>query len=173
MAEEYTQQPRIGPALLVLVVSLVGLVYLALSLSTADPLWFWPRVEAQARRIVIYSQGRCTELTPGMPGYTELNAAINASLSSIEGYFPAWGLSEESLKEARTRYLTIEVFYDAPVQVHSTFRTGRPNTILIPLTGRGSEASLVFFGSDGHYWPGAPKVGGLERIRELITQMGY
>lgn len=173
MAEEHTQQPRIGAALLVLVASLVALIYLAMSLSTADPLWFWPRVEAQARRIVIYNQGRRTELTPGMPGYTELNAAINASLSSIEGYFPSWGLSEESLEEARTRYCTVEVFYDAPVQVHSMFRTGRPKTILIPLTGRGSEVSLVFFGSEGHYWPGAPKVGGLERIRELVTQLGY
>lgn len=173
MAEEYTQQPRIGTALLVLAISLIALVYLALSLSTADPLWFWPHVEAQAQRIVIYSQGRCTELTPGMPGYAELNAAINASLSSIEGYFPAWGLSEKSLEEARTLYRTVEVFYDAPMQIHSTFRTGRPNTVLIPLTGRGSQESVVFLGSDGCYWPGAPKVGGLERIRELVTQMGY
>lgn len=173
MAEEYTQQPRIGTALVVMVASVVALIYLAMALSTADPLWFWPRVEAQAQRIVIYSAGRRTELVPGTPGYAELNAAINASLSSIEGYFSTWGLSEESLEEARTRYLTIEVFYDAPVQVHSTFRMGRPNTILIPLTGRGSEMSLVFFGSDGHYWPGAPKVEGLERIRELVTQMGY
>jgi len=173
MAEEYSSQPRVLTPILILVGIIVVVIYTAMSLGTSDPLWFWPRFEAQAQRIVIYSRGRRTELVPGSPGYAELNAAINQSLSVLAGYYPNWGLSEASLEDARTQQRTVEVLYAEPVQIHSTFNIGRPNTILIPLSGRGADESVVFLGVNGNYWPGAPKVRGLERLQELVAQLGY
>ena len=51
--------------------------------------------------------------------------------------------------------LVLEIFYVRPVLIHLPFLFSRPNSLLIPLTGRLSETRVVLGGVDAQYRPGA------------------
>lgn len=140
------------------------------TLGTNDPLWFWPRFAQRAERILVHHQGERLVLRPGEPGFEELNSALNRALSSIVGFNESQGLSEESLRDYYQRFWAVEYFYAQPVVIHSRFATGRPDTILVPLSGRHS-GNLVFLGRGGRYHPGVLVVAGNEEIRAAARSL--
>ncbi len=166
-------QPKIWDALLVIGFFVLVLIYLIITMSTNDPAWFLSSFKGEPARIVIYHQGTQTEITPESADYATLNALLNQSLSRISGYDEGLGLSPESLQDYRTRETVIEVFYPRSVLIHSRFNFGRPDSLLIPLSGRHSEQNPVFGGVQGDYLPGTLNLRDLSALKAKLTELGY
>jgi hypothetical protein len=160
-----------------LVLVLVGFVLLAyyatVTLTTRDPLWFLRGFQGWPFRIVVYHAGQRTELRPGQPGFDELAGAVQISLAEGFARLSNIGFSEQTLKDAYTRYVTLEVFFTRPVELHTWFPTGRITQMLFPITGRHSEQPLVLLGEDGSYRAGAPVLKTAEPIHEALQSLGY
>ena len=149
------------------------LVYLIITISTNDPVWFLPTFRGEPTRIVIYHRGERSEIAPGSEHYAALNEELNRSLSRISGYDEGLGLSPESLQDYRARETVIEVFYAQPVVIHSRFNFGRPDSLLIPLSGRHSEQHPVFGGIGGDYLPGTLNLRDVSALKAKLTELGY
>jgi hypothetical protein len=156
---------------------LVGLVllsaYLIVSLTSRDPLWFLRRAEAQPSHIVVYHAGQRTELLPGQAGFDDLASAVQTSLAQGFARLSNLGFSEKSLQDAYTQYVTLEVFFDQPVELHTWFYPGRTMQMLFPITGRHSEMSVVLLGEGGQYRAGAPVLKTREPILEALKSLGF
>lgn len=166
-------KPRILPAIGVMIVFVLAVVYGVISLSTDDPLWAVPYFDGHPGRIVIYCEGASATLNPNATDYDDLNEAINRALTRIQGHHESLGVSDQTVEDYRAQYVAIEVFYPEPVVIHSRFSTGQPNSLLIPLTGRHSQYQVVFSGRNGIYWPGPLTLKDLQPLRELLTTRGY
>jgi hypothetical protein len=160
--------------LLLVFVGFVLLAYYAtVTLTTRDPLWFLGRFQGQPSRIVVYHTGQRTELRPGQPGFDELAGAVQTSLAEGFARLSSTGFSEETLQDAYARQVTLEVFFDGPVELHTWFPTGRTTQMLFPITGRHSEQPLVLLGEGGEYRAGAPVLNTVEPVREALQSQGY
>jgi hypothetical protein len=171
-----TDQVRTRPLRMVLLI--IGLVLLiaygTVSVSSQDLLWFLKRFEYRPARIVVYHhQGKRTELGPGVPGFEELAAAIQASLAAGAERPSGIGFSDASLLDAYSEYVSVEAFFDRPVKLHAWFDTGAPTQMLFPITGRHSELSLVLLGTNGRYLASPPALNTVEPIREALRSLGY
>ena len=162
-----------GQLLILLVGSVLLSYYVIVSLTSRDLLWFLRRVEHQPSRIVVYHAGQRTELLPGQAGFDELASAVQTSLAQGFARLSNLGFSETSLQDAYTRYVTLEVLFDQPVEMHTWFYPGRTTQMLFPITGRHSEMSVVLLGDGGHYRPGAPVLKTTEPIREALKSLGF
>ncbi len=160
--------------MLVAVVGL-GLVvyYLATAIGAQDALWFQKGFNDLPVRIVVYQEGRATELTPGQAGFPTLAEAIRASLASGVPRTSGLGLSEASLEDARQQYVTVEAFFSHPIQLHANFNTGRATQMLFPITGRHADRNVVFLGADGTYFAGAPVLNTTQPLRDALKTLGY
>ena len=160
-----------------LLIVLVGSVLLAyygiVSLTSRDPLWFLRRSEGQPSRIVLYRAGERTELLPGQAGFDELASAVQTSLAQGFARLSGLGFSEQSLHDAYTRDVTLEVFFDWPVELHTWFYAGRTTQMLFPITGRHAEMSAVLLGEGGQYRAGAPVLKTTEPIRGALKCLGF
>ena len=160
--------------LLILLVGLVLLGYYAtVSLTSRDPLWLSREFKGRPSRIVVYHAGQRAELWPGQVGFDGLAEAVQSSLAEGFARLSNLGFSEGSLQDAYTRYVTLEVFFDRPVELHAWFPTGRTTQMLFPITGRHSEMSVVLLGDTGQYRVGAPVLKSAEPIREALKTLGY
>jgi len=168
-----TNQPKVWDALLVIGLFVLALVYLIITMSTNDPAWFLSSFKGEPTRIVIYHQGGRTEITPESADYAALNALLNQSLSRSGGYDEGLGLSPESLQDYRARETVVEVFYAQPVLIHSRFNFGRPDSLLIPLSGRHSEQHPVFGGVQGDYLPGTLNLRDVSALKAKLAELGY
>ena len=167
------REPRLRDLFLVVILFLLFLVYLAGALPNNDLLWFWPFFNEKPERIVIHHAGQESVLTPSSLGYIELTQAINSSLSQVKGLQGTVGLSEATMKEYMIKELVLEIFYAEPVLIHLPFLFSRPDSLLIPLTGRLSETRVVFGGVDAQYRPGALSLKTTEPIKEALEAIGY
>jgi len=160
-----------------LVIVIVGFVLLAyygmIALTAHDPLWFLGGFYGQPSRIVVYRAGQRTELLPGQAGFDELAGAVQTSLDQGLARTTHLGLSERSLQDAYTRYVTLEVFFDQPVTLHTWFDIGRTTQMLFLITGPYAEMSVVLLGEQGRYRAGAPVLKTLEPIREALKSWGF
>ena len=160
--------------LLIVTVGFVVLAYyVTVSFTARDFLWFLRRFEDQPSRIVVYHTGQPTELVPGQAGFHELASAVQTSLAQGFAGLTNIGFSEQTLQNAYTRYVTLEVLFDQPVEMHTWFYPGRTTQMLFPITGRHSEMSAVLLGDGGHYRPGAPVLKTTEPIREALKSLGF
>lgn len=166
-------KPKVLDAFIVIALFVAAAFYFVVTLSTNDPAWVWPYFSGKPSRIVLHSSGQDVEILPGSPEYEAVNAVLNQALSKVQGYSESLGLSEESLVDYRTRYVSLEIFYPEPVVVHSRFNFGRPNTLLIPLTGWHSRSNAVFGGHNGNYWAGALNLKDLQPLKEMLAELGY
>jgi hypothetical protein len=168
---------KAGTNTIQLVLVFVGFVLLAyyatVTLTTRDPLWFLGRFQGQPSRIVVYHAGQRTELQPGQPGFDELASAVQTSLGEGFAHLSSIGFSEGTLQDAYTLYVTLEVFFAQPVELHTWFPTGRTTQMLFPITGRHSEQPLVLLGEDGNYRAGAPVLNTAEPIHQALQSLGY
>jgi hypothetical protein len=155
--------------LLIVLVGFVLLAYYAtVSLFSRDALWFLRGFGDQPSRIIVYRAGQQTELLPGQAGFDELASAVQSSLAEGFARLSSVGFSEQSLQDAYSRHVTLEVFFDRPARLHAWFPTGRTTQMLFPITGRHSELDVVLLGDGGHYRAGAPVLKTLEPIREAL-----
>jgi hypothetical protein len=161
-------------SLVILVVGFAVLAYYAItSLTARDPLWFTGQFEGQISRIVVYHAGQRTKLAPEQADFDELADAVQTSLAEGFARLTSLGLSEESQQDAYTKYVTLEVFFERPVELHTWFVTGRTTQMLFLITGRHSEMSVVFLGDEGRYRSGAPVLETMEPIREAVQSLGF
>jgi hypothetical protein len=150
----------------------VLVVFLTITLSTQDPLWFKPGFDQRPARIVIYQAGQRTELTPGTPGYADMAEAVRASLNQGIARSSGIGLSQGSLEDAYNQYLTVEAFFDGPVKLHAAVNTGAPTQMLFPITGRHADQPIAFLGKNGVYMSNGPILKTVQPIRDALATLG-
>jgi hypothetical protein len=166
-------KPGIGKLLLVLIVFVLAVVYIFVALGSSDPLWFWPGFNARPDKIIIHCAGQETILTSTSPGYAELTEALCQTVPKIQGFYASLGISEGTMQEYKSKALVVEVFYARPIFIHSPFNFGRPDSLLIPLSGLHSELNVLFGGHEGVYWAGALRLKSTEPLRKVIEELGY
>ena len=161
--------------MIVLIIGFIGLVlYGTIVFTTGDFFWFLKRFGSHPASIVVYyDQGKRTELHPGQPGFDDLASAIQTCLSEGLERPSGIGFSDASLLDAYTRYITVEAFFEQPVQLHAWFDTGPATQMLFPITGRHSEMSLVLLGTRGKYLASPPVLKTIEPLRETLKALGY
>ncbi len=160
--------------LLILLVGFVLLFYCAItSLTAREPLWFLSDFKGQPSHIVVYHAGQRTELGAGQAGFNELTGAVETSLAGGFVQLTSLGLSEHSLEEAYTRYVTLEIFFDQPVELRTWFNPGRTTHMLFLITGPYSDMSVVLLGDEGQYRAGAPALKTIEPIREALKALMF
>lgn len=147
--------------------------YGMISMTSRDPLWFLRGFEDRPSRIVVYQGGQRMELLRGQAGFDELAEAVEASLAQGFARLTNTGFSDQTLQNAYTQHLTLEVFWDQPVDLHAWFRTGRTTQMLFPITGPHSDLSIVLLGDGGNYRSGAPALNSLEPIHGALRSLGY
>jgi hypothetical protein len=143
------------------------------TLSAKDPLWFTRGFTDMPVRMIVYHAGQRTELTAGREGFQPLAGAVLASLSQGASHPSGIGLSESSLQDAYSLYVTLEVFFEQPVKLHAWFNTGNPTQMLFLITGRHSDLNVVFMGKDGQYMASPPVLNTTTPIRDALTSLGY
>jgi hypothetical protein len=159
--------------LIVLMFAAILLAYYAtVALTSRDPLWFLEGFTGEPARIIVYHDAQRREFLPGQAGFAELATAVQVSLSQGFARLTQVGLSEQSLQDAYTKHVTLEVLWDRPVVLHTWFPAGRVTQMLFPITGRHSELSVVFLGDDGVYRAGAPALETMDPIREALLSLG-
>jgi hypothetical protein len=161
--------------MIVLVVGFIGFVlYGTIVFTTGDFFWFLKRFDGHPASIVVYhDNAKRTELHPGQPGFDDLASAIQACLSEGLERPSGIGFSDASLLDAYTRYVTVEAFFEQPVQLHAWFDTQPATQMLFPITGRHSEMSLVLLGTHGKYLASPPVLKTIEPLRETLKALGY
>jgi hypothetical protein len=172
----YRSGQRTQPLKMVLMLGafLLAVLYGTIAFTSGDFLWFLKGFhDRPARIIVYYDEGKRTELLPGNPHFDLLASAIQASLSEGLERPSGIGLSDASLLDAYSRYVTVEAFFTRPVHLHAWFETGRPTRMLFPITGRHSDLSLVVLGQGGKYLSSPPVLNTIEPLRDALRQLGY
>jgi len=175
-AGEYRARDRTQPLKLVLMLGafLLAILYGTIVFTTGDLLWFLKGFHSRPARIVVYyDEGQRTELLPGDPGFDLLAGAIQDSLSEGLDRPSGIGLSDASLLDAYSRYVTVEAFFTHPVKLHAWFDTGQPTRMLFPITGRHSELSLVVLGQGDKYLASPPVLNTIQPLRDALHQLGY
>ncbi len=160
---------------LVLLVVGFGLLfyYGVTALMARDPRWFTGEFRGRPSRIVVYHNGERDELLPNQESFDRLARAVTSSLDKGFARLSSLGLSEASLQDAYGQDVTLEVFFESPVELHTWFNPGRTTQMLFLITGRYGDVSIVLLGDDGRYRSGAPVLKDMEPIRQALQPLGY
>ena len=159
--------------LLVVVAFGAVVAYSTVAFAARDPFWFLSGFQEKPYRIVVYNAGQPTEYWSGQPGFDRLSEAVRQSLDSGVARQSGIGMGELSLDEAYGKYLTLEAYFVKPVKLHAGFNTGNPTQMLFPITGRHSELSTVFLGTQNGYWVNAPVLKDMQPLRNALKELGY
>ena len=166
-------QTNTGLMIAAIIGFMLAAYYSITAISARDALWFWNGFDDKPVRMIVYHDGKRTELLSGDPGFAELAEAVRASLAEGVARPSGIGLSASSLEDAYKLYVTLEVFFDRPVKLHASFNTSHPTQMLFPITGRHSDLNLVLLGVEGKYMSGAPALKTAEPIREALRAAGF
>jgi len=160
---------------MIVVVALFFLItiYGTISFSSNDWLWFTRGFDARPVQVIIYNQGEQNQLSPGDAGFSEIAEAIRVSMARGVARQSGIGISPESVNDAYTNYVTVEAIFAQPFKLHAWFNTGNPTHVLIPITGRHSDLSVVFLGRNGNYSTNAPAMKDLQPVRDTLKSLGY
>ncbi len=161
-----------------MLLTVVGFVLLAvygtLAFTSGDLLWFVKQFDGSPALIIVYHDGgQRTELAPGNPGFEQLAQAIQSCISQGLERPSGIGLSDASLLDAYTRYLTVEAVFQEPVKLHAWFNTEESTRMLFPITGRHSDLSIVVLGKGGKYLASPPVLKTMEPLRQALRDLGY
>ena len=149
-------------------------LYGTIAFTSGDLVWFIKRFDSKPVRIVVYHDGgKRTNLDPGDPDFEPLAQAIRSSLSEGLERPSGIGLSDASLLDAYTRYVSVEAYFQRPVKLHAWFNTEEPTRLLFPITGRHSDLSLVVLGKNGQYLSSPPVLNTVEPLRQTLHELGY
>jgi len=166
-------KPRVWKMLFVVGLFIVLMIYGTIFVASRDPLWFLSGFYELPARVVVYHEGQQTEYTPGQPGFDLLAESLRDSLDQGIARQSGIGFSEATFQDAYQKYLTVEAFFDQPVKLHAWFDTGSPTQMLIPITGRHSEQSVVLLGNKGKYLVNSPALKNLQPLRDALVALGY
>jgi hypothetical protein len=149
-------------------------IYGTIAFTSGDLFWFIKRFDSKPVGIVVYHDGgKRTSLVPGDPDFEPLAQAIQRSISAGLERPSGIGLSDASLLDAYSRYVSVEAYFDRPVKLHAWFNTEEPTRMLFPITGRHSDLSLVVLGKNGQYLSSPPVLNTVEPLRETLRELGY
>jgi hypothetical protein len=166
-------KPRVWGMLFVVGSFILLMIYGTIFVASRDPLWFLSGFYELPSRVVVYHEGQQTEYISGQPGFDLLAESLRDSLDQGIARQSGIGFSESTFQDAYKKYLTVEAFFDQPVKLHAWFDTGSPTQMLIPITGRHSEQSVVLLGNKGMYMVNSPALKNLQPLREALTALGY
>jgi hypothetical protein len=158
---------------LVIIGFIVLIPLLVITFTSGDLEWFRKDFQARPYMVVVYAHGHPFEYISGTPGYDQLAEAVRASLASGASHSSGIGLSQESQEEARTKYTSVEAYFEPPVKLHASFNTGSPTRMLFLITGRHSEIPIVFLGTKSTYFSNAPYLNSIDPLRSVLAEMGY
>ena len=158
---------------LVIIFFVAVILYGTISLAAQDALWFLKGFYQTPERVVVYAEGEKKEYRQGEDGYDELAEAVRLSLDRGVARQSGIGMSEQTLADAYTKYVTVEAFFFTPIKIHAWFNTSNPTQILFPITGRHSELSVIFLGMDGKYLTNGPVLKDLSPLRDALRELGY
>lgn len=175
VAQQPTDKLRVNVWRMLFSMALFGLaaIYLTIAIAAQDALWPLSGFAELPTRIVIHNAGYRRELRAGQADFAPLAEAVRGSLAQGVARSSGIGLSEGSLEDARSLYLTVEAFFDRPVKLHASFNTGHPSHMLFPITGRHSDQPVVFLGLDGAYMANGPILNTVQPIRDALAALGY
>ncbi|RME47442.1 MAG: hypothetical protein D6791_05795 [Chloroflexi bacterium] len=171
--QEYTPPSIVqllGVIALILVVSVYGLI----SLNTGDLLWFWPKFDAEPAGMMIHCYGRDVKLEPGTVPFSDITALVNQGLSGAKRWDPL-SLSDTTYDEYQhsPRMMTLEVFYEPPVRIHSQYKFfSDVDTLVVPLDGRHARYRVVFGRARGITGPGSFPMETAPLIAEYLNKEG-
>lgn len=143
----------------IVIVSVVLIAYGVISLSTRDPLWFWPKFDNKPDHIVLHCYGENMVVDPYSEGFTEITQLVNQTLSGSKRWDPL-SLSDTTYQDYLTdsKMMTLELDYPRAVRVHSdTLYFSNVDTLIIPLDGRHAAKNAIF----GRTNEGEPVAGSL------------
>ena len=143
-------------------------IYGFTAFAAQDALWFTSGFNDLPDRIIVYHDGQQIELQPGDSGFAPLAEAVRASLSQGVARQSNIGLSNESLEDAYTLYVSLEAYFDSPVKLHAGFFTGETSQMLFLITGRHSDLPIVFLGHEGRYRVNAPVLKTVEPVQQAV-----
>ena len=158
--------------LIIIVVSALGLLYIATTVSTSDFLWFVSTFGERPNAIVVHCAGEAVAYAPGSPEFEALNASVNADLSGSKSY-PEAGLSEQTQEDYWKQHLVLEVIYPQPVRLHVPFRYGVFDTLIYPVTGTFSQESYVFGRRGETVLTGVDLGDGERSVAQTLKDLGY
>jgi len=177
MADMLKSRPGSSSSLLrmLVVVILFGviIVYGTISFSSNDWAWFMRSFNEKPVEVIVYNQGERAQLTAGDTGFFELAEAIRVSMQRGVARQSGVGISRDSINDAYTKYITVEAIFEKPFKLHAWFNTGNPTHILIPISGRHSDLSVVFLSRDGNYSTNAPAMKDLQPVKDTLRSLGY
>ncbi len=166
-ANTHLARPEVK-GLVLIAASIFGAMVLCVgSLANDDPLWFLPLFNEAPTRIRVNRVDCQLEVTDAHPEFESLLQAINAAISQIDGYDP-FGLSPATLQAYREQERSVELFFPKRVTIHTNYRFGHPDTILIPLSGPFAETRSLFGGYAGDYWAGALRLKSISGIQRAV-----
>src|SRR5512136_2629757 len=87
-------------------------IYGTIAFSAKDAVWFLTGFDVRPARIILHHDGQHTPLGYGDPGFDALAEAVRASLAQGVARQSGIGLSQASLEDAYTLYVTVEAFFD-------------------------------------------------------------
>jgi hypothetical protein len=163
--------PKIDIKALILTIVLVtgAVAFCGGALANADPLWFLPYSNLTPTHIVVHQNGCDVTLLPGQNGFEEMTAALNQSLSQIDGYESGFGLTVESLSDYRKKDRAVEAYFDSRSRFMS--RSGwRADQHTHPDRQATLRTRARSSGRDGDYWAGAAAQT-TEPVRRAMEQV--
>jgi len=166
-------KPRVWGMLFVVGLFILLMIYGTILIASRDPFWFLSGFNELPDRLVVYHAGQQTEYVPGQPGFDLLAESLQDSLDQGIARQSGIGFSEATYQDAYQKYLTVEAFFDQPVKLHAWFNTGLTSKMLIPITGRHSELSVVMLGDKGDYRVHGPAMKNLQPLRDALAALGY
>jgi hypothetical protein len=154
---------------------IILLIYSVIAFNTGDAFWFLANTEvSQPLRIIVRHEGERIVYQPGSAEFNQLAPLVEQSISSLNNNaLIDIGLSDVTLEDYNNVYTVVEVHYDQPIKFGTTFRTGSPTQLLIPITGRHSGAGLFFRGNTNEWFYGALRMADPLPLYAALADLGY
>ena len=150
-------------------------LWLLNTLTTGNPLWFFPIQPSYApNRIVIHNFGEEIELRPGDLAFEKIAAGVDQSLSRFSNTaLIDVGLGDSTLADYQTKALVVEVYYPSNIRFNLPIRMERVNQLLFPIVGRHQDTKYVFIGYNGEWLVGALQVYSNQPLLDALRELGY
>jgi hypothetical protein len=143
---EERKQPSLRNLFLMIGIIVLFVVYGMISLSTEDPLWFWPVFREQPAQIVVNCYGETIEVGSSSGAFAGVTSAVNEMLSGSKRWDPVT-MSAETYADYQShpQMLAVEIHYRPAVRVHSFYKYYKNlDTLVVPVDGRHAQWNTVF-----------------------------
>ncbi len=173
--ENYKSKPSVAGLLIIAATITILLAYSAISMSTGDLLWFWPRNDNLPNAIVIHCYSEDVVVPPASDHYTEITELVNDALSGQKRWDPL-SLSDVTYREylSHPKMMTLEVSYPRPVRIHTnTAFFSHVDELLIPLDARHASKNVVFGRTEaGHPAAGSLFINSTDTVKDYLNTEG-